>query len=306
MAMDRYDDRLRAAMFAYVDRLAPTENDVVTTPQLQAFEFDGTRVSLLQHMRGIRVVSGLPAALTIRTTFRSDPSQLPYNDAEGDDGYYRYKWQGAESDAYDNKALRIAMEEQRPLLWFVGVRSGVFVPRSVWLVAEEAYARQFVVALDDVMREQWRDPAMLDHPVDLVLRRQYAEVTVKRRLHQPVFRQRVLAAYRSQCAICHLRHDELLDAAHIKEDADGGQPVVPNGLAMCAIHHRAFDKNVLGITPAYEVRIRPDILEEEDGPTLKYALQGLHKSRLIVPRVKAAHPNSELLEERYERFLSAG
>lgn len=306
MASDNFDDLLRAAMFAYVDQLAPTENDVVTTAQLEAFAFEGARISLLQPMRGIRVISGLPAALTIRTTFRSDPSQLPYDDAEGDDGYYRYKWQGVDPNAHDNKALRVAMEEQKPLFWFVGVRSAVFVPLPVWLVAEESDESQFVVALDEAMREQWIGPAMLDHPVDLALRRQYAEVTVKRRLHQPVFRQRVLAAYRSQCTICRLRHDELLDAAHIKEDADGGHPVVPNGLAMCAIHHRAFDKNVLGITPTYEVRIRPDILEEEDGPTLKYALQGLHRARLVVPRARAAHPNSLLLEERYERFLAAG
>jgi putative restriction endonuclease len=36
---------------------------------------------------------------------------------------------------------------------------------------------------------------------------------------------------------------------------------VPNGMAMCAIHHRAFDSNVLGITPKYQIRIRPDVLE---------------------------------------------
>ncbi len=300
-----YDDRLRAAMFAYVNRLAPTDHDVVTSAQLQAFEFEGKRISLLQPMRGIRVVAGLPAALSIRTTYRSDPSQLPYDDSVGEDGYYRYKWRGTERDAFDNKALRQALELQKPLLWFVGVRSGVFLPLPVWLVGEEPNNHQFVVALDDIMREQWAGPGMLEHPADLALRRRYAEVTVKQRLHQPVFRQRVLAAYRSQCAVCHLRHDELLDAAHIKEDSDGGQPIVPNGLAMCAIHHRAFDSNVLGITPAYEVQIRPDILEEHDGPTLRYALQGLHKAKLHVPTHKTARPSADLLEERFERFRAA-
>jgi predicted restriction endonuclease len=68
------------------------------------------------------------------------------------------------------------------------------------------------------------------HPADLALRRQYAQATVRRRLHQPVFRERVLLAYSLQCALCGLRHPELLDAAHIKEDSEGGQPVVPNGV----------------------------------------------------------------------------
>jgi hypothetical protein len=32
----------------------------------------------------------------------------------------------------------------------------------------------------------------------------------------------------------------------------------------------------------------------------------LHKADLVVPTVKAAHTSSELLEERYEKFLAAG
>ena len=59
---------------------------------------------------------------------------------------------------------------------------------------------------------------------------------------------------------------ELLEAAHIREDSDGGEPIVPNGVAMCAIHHKAFDNAVLGIRPDYVIEIRQDILEEIDGP----------------------------------------
>ena len=53
-----------------------------------------------------------------------------------------------------------------------------------------------------------------------------------------------------RCALCRLGHRELLDAAHIREDTRGGKPVVPNGLSMCAIHHRAFDSFVLAVSPA--------------------------------------------------------
>jgi putative restriction endonuclease len=301
------DDELRAATFAYLDSLMPLHGGQVWGEDLKAFTFKGQRLSLLQHMRGIRVISGLAAALTIRTTFRANPETQPYADSEGPDGYFRYKWRGTDPSAFDNMALREAMRSERPLAWFFGVAPNWFIPvYPIWLVDEEPSQHQFVVAFDRAMREQWSGSGLLEHPVDLALRRQYAEATVKRRLHQPVFRRRVLSAYGSQCAVCHLRHDELLDAAHIKEDADGGQPVVPNGLAMCAIHHRAFDSDVLGITPSCQIRIRADILVEKDGPTLRYALQGLHKSNLHVPVRKTAHPNAELLEDRYERFLAAG
>lgn len=44
---------------------------------------------------------------------------------------------------------------------------------------------------------------------------------------------------------------------------------------MCAIHHRAFDALVLGVTPKYGVEVREDVLDEKDGPTLLHALQGV-------------------------------
>lgn len=292
-------------MFAYLEQVT-VDSNVVSQEQLMSFTFGGQRLSLLQHMRGIRVVSGLPAALAIRTTFRSDPSHLPYADAEGPDGYYRYKWQGDDPEAFDNRALRSAHVQSKPLAWFVGVAPARFVPVfPVWLVGEEPEHKAFVLAFDALMRDEY-EPLTLNHPVDLAARRQYAMATVRRRLHQPVFRRRVLSAYGSACALCNLRHENLLDAAHIKEDADGGQPIVTNGVAMCAIHHRAFDSNVIGVRPDYLIEVRRDILEESDGPTLKFALQGMHRKQLRLPRQRAAHPDTALLEERFDRFLAAG
>ena len=89
----------------------------------------------------------------------------------------------------------------------------------------------------------------------------------KQRMHQREFRQRVRRAYREQCAICRLRHEELLDAAHILPDGHPrGEPVVPNGLALCKPHHAAFDRHVLGVRPDLTVELRPDVLREPDGP----------------------------------------
>jgi putative restriction endonuclease len=304
MATDR-DDEIRSSMFAYLGRVSDDRLRDVTTDQLNAFQFEGERLPLLQHMRGIRVVAGMPAALTIRTTFSARPEDRPYEDSEGADGYYRYKWRGTDADASDNRALRIAMVERRPLAWFVGVAPGRFAAvYPVWLVDEEADETQFVVAFDKTMRDDW-SPDRFAHPADLALRRQYAQATVRKRLHQPVFRQRVLVAYETRCALCRLRHPELLDAAHIKEDSDGGEPIVPNGVAMCAIHHRAFDSDVIGIRPDFMIQVRNDVLGEEDGPTLRHALQELHGQRLELPRQRRAWPDTGLLDARFERFRSA-
>jgi putative restriction endonuclease len=299
-----YDDRLRAAAFAYLDQLNARARPV-STEELTSFTFEGERIPLLQHMRGIRVVAGLEDALSIRTAYAARPEDRPYADEDGSDGYRRYKWQGTNPMAHDNQALRNAMRHRKPLMYFLGIAPNVLLSfYPVWVVGEEQDNRQFKVALDEIMRDQGND-SILPHPADLALRRQYAEQTTRVRLHQRAFRERVLLAYERQCAVCRLRHAELLDAAHIREDSDGGEPVVSNGLAMCAIHHRAFDVMVLGVRPDCVVEIRLDILKEHDGPTLQHALQGVHHARLSVPGTRALRPNRDLLEERYARFQAA-
>jgi putative restriction endonuclease len=116
----------------------------------------------------------------------------------------------------------------------------------------------------------------------------------------------VLAAYRAHCAICRLRHAELLEAAHILPDGHPqGLPVVPNGLALCKLHHAAFDLNIVGIQPDYRIIVRPDVLEEIDGPMLKHGLQGFHETRLWTPGTPRLRPNPEFLEERFVLFKKA-
>jgi putative restriction endonuclease len=304
MSPDDLDDAFRSAAFAYLNAITERSGGLVTRAELEAFEFEGRAVPLVERQRGIRKVSWLDAAVSILTTYTKDPAKAPYDDRVGPDGYPRYKWRGTDGTTYDNHALRVAMDQAKPLIWLVGVAPGTYEAHyPVWLVGVEPEEHQFVMALEDTMREQWSGD--LFHPADLALRRQYAEATVRRRLHQRLFRDRVLLAYQRQCALCHLRHPELLDAAHIKEDSDGGEPVVPNGVAMCAIHHRAFDSDVFGIRPDYLIEVRRDVLAEHDGPTLRYALQALHETKLDLPRQRAAHPDRTLLEARWERFRAA-
>ena len=267
------------------------------------FEFEGRAFPLRNPQAGIYKPKLLEAALSISTAYASSPERRPYDDSPGPEGYLRYKWQeGAGPNHYTTRSLRAALREQRPLIWFQGIAPGLyeaFLP--VWLVAEEPSEYQFVVALDDIQREHW----MSGDIVDLAARRRETEAIVRRRLHQPVFRARVLHAYESQCAICRLRYRQLLDAAHIKPDSEGGQPVVPNGISLCKLHHSAYDSNLLGIDPNYRVRVRADVLNDSDGPTLRHSLQEVHESELTLPRRRAARPNRNLLAERFEVFQRA-
>jgi putative restriction endonuclease len=116
-----------------------------------------------------------------------------------------------------------------------------------------------------------------------------------------------LDAYEETCAVCRLRHWELLDAAHILPDNHPlGEPVVPNGLALCKLHHAAFDADILGVRPDLKIEVRHDVLREADGPMLKVGLQGFDGQIITVPRQKSLRPNVDFLAERYERFRKAG
>ncbi|MFS8637772.1 MAG: HNH endonuclease, partial [Gemmatimonadota bacterium] len=88
-------------------------------------------------------------------------------------------------------------------------------------------------------------------------------------------------------------------------DSEEGKAIVSNGLALCKLHHAAFDRHILGVRPDLVVEVRRDILEEVDGPMLRYGLQQLHGSRIIVPRSADLRPRREFLEARYERFRKA-
>ncbi len=109
-----------------------------------------------------------------------------------------------------------------------------------------------------------------------------------------------------RCAVCRLRHHELLDAAHILPDRDErGRPEVPNGLSLCKIHHAAYDANILGVAPDYLVHVRRDVLEEHDGPMLRWGLQEMEGERIILPRAVSSRPDPGYLEERYAQFRAA-
>jgi putative restriction endonuclease len=146
-----------------------------------------------------------------------------------------------------------------------------------------------------------REPVQIDDKVE----RRYVVREVKQRIHQAQFRGVVLPAYRDRCTICRLRELRLLDAAHIVADADqAGEPVVSNGLSLCSIHHRAFDQDLVGVSPDLRVHVSRRLLDDDDGPMLD-VLKGFHGSAIEVPAKRTWRPDPSRLEIRFARFQSA-
>ena len=72
-----------------------------------------------------------------------------------------------------------------------------------------------------------------------------------------------------------------------------------NGIALCKLHHAAFDSYSFGIRPDYVIEVRKDVLKEKDGPMLIHGLQGLHSNKIEAPRKVGLAPDPKLLEERF-------
>lgn len=294
---------VRAAALAWLAQVSMDGQVEVSREQLaNDFTIGGARFPLIDRGRGIRKPLGWDAALTITTAVPKSGRPRPYDDAEGPDGLHRYKLRRDEGGQAENASLRAAMHQGMPLAWFYGVAPSLFrAIFPVYLVAEEPELDQFVLALTDDQRE-----ITPGSTVEGALRR-YMVAQTRRRLHQPVFASQVMLAYSTRCAVCDLAHRQLLDAAHIIPDADpGGDPVVPNGLALCKIHHAAYDANVLGIRPDYLVQIHHRLLAEIDGPMLRHGLQAHHDQPLMrLPHRRSDRPDPDRLAHRYHQFQAA-
>lgn len=294
------DDALRASCFASLDVLCATHGqDVPYRGGLDAgFAFRGSRVPFLSPQKGIfraRVQEG-SAALSINTSPNS-----PYDDEETPDGFF-YAYRSGAIDQPDNRALRAAYTQVAPLVYFIATRPGFYRPvYPAYVIADDPVARRVLVSPGGMVGPvDERDPVVLEDPLE----RRYAVRETRVRLHQARFRGRVLVAYANRCTICQLKETRLLDAAHITGDLDvRGEPVIPNGLSLCSIHHRAFDENLVGISPDYDVHVSRRLLEEEDGPMLE-VLKAFHAAAIELPSRRVWRPDRERLAERFERFLA--
>lgn len=301
-----HDALVRRAVFDWLERQTALHGDVLPwSLLLQGAEWEGERVPLVS-MQGIfkpRILPSIP--LSIRTA-----ADGPYEDSFADDHRLIYRYRGTDPHHRDNVGLREAMRLRTPLVYLFGLMEGRYLPVwPVFVVGDDPVGLSFTIMADskDTIADTLsRSAAQAIAEEQSEARRAYITRTVQARLHQQSFRERVLAAYRNQCALCRLRYRELLDASHIIPDGHPhGVPEIRNGLALCKIHHTAFDRNFIGIRPDTIIEVRADILEEKDGPMLKHGLQGMHGQRLHLPTRPEYRPDREALEYRYELFRAS-
>ena len=314
------DYELRLVAIGRVNELAHRYGDIVPVTALrEGFVFAGRRVPFSSFYSGIFRPRGMtgPAALSLTTA-----PPKPINAAPYDDGYdattnsFVYHYRSPQSTSAravaaaeaDNRALRAAASLRVPIIYFRGIGPGQYAPVAPTFVIHDdpALGRvslQASVLIGDASIADPMTSAGVLPDVDL---RRYATREAVVRLHQHRFREIVLRAYSGKCAVCALREADLLQAAHILEDHDPeGVAAVVNGIALCAIHHLAYDRNLMGIDPSGTVHVSERLLREVDGPMLRSGLQSFHGAAILQPRRREERPDPQRLEVRFARFREA-
>jgi len=290
--MDTAAERaFREALMRSLVESAEAGDGTLARADLTHFRFADRDWRLVDESRGIRNPSELETTLAIIHNPRG-----PYADREISPGVWEYAYEKGSPEGTNTK-LRRAGELGLPVIFFLKLDTAVFVPVSLaFVIDDDRERRVFTVALEEV--GLLADPL---HPTEL--QRRYAERIVRQRMHQPAFRGLVLRAYALRCTVCSLHHGALLDAAHIVPDTEPlGIPTTPNGLALCKIHHAAYDQNMLGVSPDYRVSINREVLAEVDGPMLRHGLQEMHGRTITLPARRMDRPDRDLLAWRWERF----
>lgn len=84
--------------------------------------------------------------------------------------------------------------------------------------------------------------------------RKVAVTNVKKKIRDNSFKSRVLTSYSNTCAFCGLQL-KLIDAAHIIPVQHDGTDETSNGISLCALHHRSYDRNLVTFNDEYQILV---------------------------------------------------
>ena len=118
-------------------------------------------------------------------------------------------------------------------------------------------------------------------------------VLVRPRLGQGLFSLAVRDAYNGACAVTGEHSIPVLEAAHIRPYAQGGQHRVDNGLLLRRDVHRLYDRGYVTVTPDQIFRVGERLRDEFKNGRSYYGMNG---STIRVPSRQQWHPDRNLLE----------
>ena len=304
------DTPIRLAAFEQLRRLVAANGGALPWAAINAgFKVGPNHVRFASAAEGIFKPVQMSGLLSIKTVVPTPAGRIWYHDQTQSDervrsrsDVMRYAFKGGNPDDARNLWLRDAMRRNLPIIYFYGVAPAMYEPIfPVFVVGWDPATLTCSIAAGTAASatDEWTPPTPAE--------RRYTMQVVRHRLHQAMFRERVVEAYGRRCALTGLPEVKLVDAAHIVPDADDalGQPDIRNGICMSKIHHAAFDTNLIGIDPDFRIHVSDNLLALHDGPMLEQALKALAGRQMRLPESRALWPDRQRLEVRFKQFRDA-
>ncbi|NVM20280.1 MAG: HNH endonuclease [Desulfobacterales bacterium] len=117
------------------------------------------------------------------------------------------------------------------------------------------------------------------------------------RKRSPLFRETVLRSYEYRCAVCGFNvrvGDSLvaLEAAHIKWFQAGGPDNGVNGVALCTMHHKLFDRGAFSLDESMHIQVS----ERAHGSNgFKEWLMDFHGKKIHLPQRPSYYPKPQFV-----------
>jgi putative restriction endonuclease len=117
----------------------------------------------------------------------------------------------------------------------------------------------------DLLTKLSEDPdEVADEEIDEEVseKRKFAILSTKRAMRALDFSRRILSAYEQRCAVCGVQL-RLVDGSHILPVAHpDSTDQTANGVALCALHHRAYDRGLVTFDAKFKVHINEPMVEK--------------------------------------------
>jgi putative restriction endonuclease len=234
----------------------------------------------------------------------------PYSDRIEGTSFY-YDGEGKDKDqqlTVANKALAEANTTGHPIygfrqeeaggLWqFIGllhVVDYIYAKKNSYLTYEFHFTTEPVSPAQLVQADQIIEAISLEEPT---LTGNSHKVMVSLTARNAAFSKNVKRIYDNTCAICGKKRFSVsgypeVEAAHIYPKEKNGSDDYRNGLALCKLHHWAFDSGLLAISDKLKILVKPDLLDDSNYLEIyQYA-----DNALVLPKDDQYKPHTMFLE----------
>jgi putative restriction endonuclease len=235
----------------------------------------------------------------------------PYTDRMDGASFY-YDGEGKDKDQHltvANKALIDANTTDRPIygfrqeeaggLWrFLGLLQVVdytYSSKNGYLTYEFHFTTEPVSPLQLTQAGQTLEAATLEEPT---LTGPSRKITVSLNARNAAFSKNVKRNYAYACAVCNKKRFSVsgypeVEAAHIYPKEKNGSDDYRNGIALCKLHHWAFDAGLFAVSDEMKVIVKPALLNDSNYQEIyQYT-----KTNLTLPKEDRFKP--------HQMFLSA-